>query len=214
MPDTAPMIDAPFREFVDSLAARSPTPGGGAAASAGAAMGAALMAMVVRFTVGKKAHADREPELQEALQRIERCQALLLPMVERDMASFERVAAAYKLPHDTDQEKVVRSRAIQEALAGAMVVPEELIHIVRDVFAAVSRIADCVGRNIVSDLGAAAELLQSGARSAELLVRINAAYLHDRDQARATLGRVADVMKDVRSHHTAVNTRVEALLKT
>lgn len=207
------MIESPIGDFVDALAARTPAPGGGAAASLAGAMGAALMAMALRFTQGKRAVADREAEIAEALQHVERGIALMKPMAERDMASFERVAAAYKLPHDNEEQKVVRSRAIQEALAGAMVVPEELVHMVRDVLRSTAGVADVVGRNIVSDLGAATELLLSAARAGELLVRINAAYLHDREQAKLTLSRIGEVMAEVRRYHEQIDQRVEALLK-
>ncbi|MBK8980055.1 MAG: cyclodeaminase/cyclohydrolase family protein [Planctomycetes bacterium] len=207
------MIDAPFREFVDALGARTPTPGGGAAASCAGAMGAALLTMVLRFTKGRKSAPELEPALAEALTRIERSASLLLPMVERDMASFERVAAAYKLPHDTDEQKVVRSRAIQEGLAGAMVVPEELAHLVRDALEAMATVTEAVGRNILADLGTAASLLFAACRSAELLVRINAAFLHDREQARATLARMEQVVTEARKHFGTIDARVEALLR-
>lgn len=207
------MIDAPFRDFVQALGERSQTPGGGAAASCAGAMGAALLTMVVRFTKGKKGKATDQPALEEALERIERAAGLLTPMVERDMASFERVAAAFKLPHDTEEEKVVRSRAIQEALAGGMVVPEELAHMVRDALGAIVDVLDYVGRNIVADLGTAASLLHAASRSAELLVRINSAYLHDRDQARATLERMQVVAGENREHLRVIEERVEALLR-
>ena len=53
------MIDQTFKEIASSLAARTPTPAGGAAAALTASMGTALMLMVIRFTRGKAANADR-----------------------------------------------------------------------------------------------------------------------------------------------------------
>ena len=46
----------------------------------------------------------------------------LLPMAERDCRSFDLVSAAYGMPKDTDQQKALREKAIQEAMIGAMVV--------------------------------------------------------------------------------------------
>ena len=54
------MIHQPFDQLIESLAAKTPTPGGGAAAAMAGCMGAALFLMVVRFSRGKKANVDRE----------------------------------------------------------------------------------------------------------------------------------------------------------
>lgn len=190
------MIDTPFREFVDALAARTPTPGGGAAAACTGTMGAALLAMVLRFAKGKKGAEKSEANLDRAVRKLEVCIEKMMPMADRDMASFERVASAYKLPSGTEEAKIGRSRAIQEALAGAIVVPEELLHFSRDALRAASDVADSIGRSIVADLGAGSELLVSAARAAALLVRINSKYLQDRDIAHATIERADGVLRE------------------
>jgi formiminotetrahydrofolate cyclodeaminase len=208
------MTDTPLRQFVQELAARTPTPGGGAAAAQAGAMGAALLTMVVRFTLGKRDRtAADESALQEAERALIECTERMMPMAERDMASFERVAAAYKLPKSTEGEKVVRSRAIQEALHGAMVVPEELVYHVRDALAAMAPIADQVGRNIGADLGTGVALLYAAARSGSLLVQTNASYLLDRDHARLISGRSDELMREIRSNRDALQKRAEELTR-
>lgn len=194
------MIDQPFRDFVGALAARTPTPGGGAAAACTGAMGAALLAMALNFAKGRKGAEAADAEVDRALVKLAGCVERMTPMAERDMASFEHVAAAYKMPHDTEEMQVVRTRAIQEALASAIVVPEELLHFSRDALAAGAVVVDAVGRSIVADLGAATELLVCAARSAELLVRINSRYLHDRDVARSTAARATTLLGEVEDH--------------
>ena len=57
------MIHQTFAQIVDSLARKTPTPGGGAAAAMSGCMGTALFLMVVRFSRGKKANVDREQDL-------------------------------------------------------------------------------------------------------------------------------------------------------
>ena len=96
-----------------------------------------------------------------------------------------------RLPKDTDDEKSVRARAIEESMVGAMVVPEETLCMVRDVLRAMSTVVTLVGRNIISDLASGAEILAAGAEGAFLNVRINASYLKDRDKAEAL---VADLL--------------------
>ncbi len=58
--------------FLDALAAATPTPGGGSAAAQAGAMGAALVAMVARLTIGKKKYAEVEAQMNEILNQAER----------------------------------------------------------------------------------------------------------------------------------------------
>jgi formiminotetrahydrofolate cyclodeaminase len=46
-------LDQPLRGFLDELAARTPTPGGGGAAAVTGALAAGLVAMAARFSVSK-----------------------------------------------------------------------------------------------------------------------------------------------------------------
>ncbi len=206
------MIDQPYDKFITSLAAKTPTPGGGACAAMAGAMGTALYLMVVRFSRGKKANAERDDDLAAAETVLDDHLQRILPMAEQDCAAYDLVSSAYSLPKETEDEKAIRKGAIQEAMVGAMVVPEETMCMIRDVFGAVDRIIDCVGKNIVSDLGSGAELLRAGAESAYFNVRINAAFLDDRELADSTLSRTLDVRDEILRHHDSIRRVVDGLL--
>lgn len=203
------MIEKPFQQIVESLAAKTPTPGGGAAAALVAAMGTALFVMVVRFSRGKKANLDKDAELAHAETALASLLVRVQPMAERDCASFDRVSAAYQLAKDTEDQKRLRARAIEEAMVGAMVVPEETLCLVRDVAAAMVKVHGCVGKNIVSDLGSGAALLDAAAEGALLNVRINAGFLADRERATAALERVEVVKKEIARDLGVIRAAVE-----
>lgn len=206
------MIHQSFAQIVDSLAAKTPTPGGGAAAAMSGCMGTALFLMVVRFSRGKKANVDREGDLQQAETLLEDHLKRMLPMAERDCRSFDLVSAAYGMPKDTDEQKKLREKAIQEAMVGAMVVPEETLCMVRDVFVGMERVVGCIGKAIVSDLAAGASLLLAAAEGAHLNVRINAAFLTNRELADGTMARADAVLAEARRHQTAIAVSVDKML--
>ncbi|MCC6672257.1 MAG: cyclodeaminase/cyclohydrolase family protein [Planctomycetes bacterium] len=206
------MIQQPFTKLIESLAARTPTPGGGAAGALAAAMGTALLVMVVRFSRGKKSNAAREADLagaetflQEHLQRI-------LPMAQRDCDAFDRVSAAYALPKATPEALALRERAVDEGMAGALAVPSELMALIRDVLLRATGISDCVSKNIVSDMGSGAELLCAAGEAAFLNVRINAAFLKDRERAGEALRRDQVVMEEIQRHHASLRKVVDAAI--
>lgn len=205
------MIDKPFQTLVEDLAARTPTPGGGAAAAMTAAQGTALLLMVTRFTRGKKATAGRDAELAAVEEFLAGHLQRILPMAERDCASFDRVSAAYALAKETDEQKAVRARAVEEALAGAIVVPEELIFVIRDVLAKFESVSNLVGKAIVSDLGSGAELLRAAATCAWWNVRVNAAYLSDKGRAHATELRIKAVFDELERHYGVLRGTVDRL---
>lgn len=206
------MIHQTFAQIVDSLARKTPTPGGGAAAAMSGCMGTALFLMVVRFSRGKKANVDREGDLQLAETLLEDHLKRMLPMAERDCRSFDQVSAAYGMPKDTDEQKKLREKAIQEAMVGAMVVPEETLCMVRDVFVGMERVVGCIGKAIVSDLAAGGALLLAAAEGAYLNVRINAAFLTNRELADSTMARADAVLAEARRHQTAIAVSVDKML--
>ena len=206
------MIDKPFSQLIDSIAAKTPTPGGGAAAAMAGCMGTALFVMVVRFSRGKEANESREQDLARAEAQLADALKRMMPMAERDCRSFDLVSAAYGMPKDTDAQKALRDKAIQEAMVGAMVVPEETLCLVRDVFVAMEQVTSCIGKAIVSDLASGAALLLAAAEGAFLNVRINAAYLTNRDLADRTIVRATSVLTEIRRHQGAIAVSVDKML--
>ena len=62
-----------IEEFLERLASRDPTPGGGSAAAIMGAMGAALVSMVCNVSFGKKGYESAEPELARCARNPRRC---------------------------------------------------------------------------------------------------------------------------------------------
>ena len=206
------MIQQSFEQLIESLAAKTPTPGGGAAAAMTGCMGTALFLMVVRFSRGKKANVAREDDLARVESLLEGHLVRMMPMAERDCRSFDLVSAAYGMPKDNEGQKALRDKAIQEAMHGAMVVPEETLCMVRDVFVAMEQVVGCIGKAIVSDLASGAALLLAAAEGAFLNVKINAAYLTNRELADKTVTRAETVRTEIRRHQLAIATSVDKML--
>ena len=100
-------------KFLDDLASGQPTPGGGSAAAIMGAMGAALVSMVCSVTIGKKGYEAVEAEMKAVREESEKVRRRLTAMVAEDIAAFDSIMAAYKLPKASDDEKARRVAAIQ-----------------------------------------------------------------------------------------------------
>jgi glutamate formiminotransferase/formiminotetrahydrofolate cyclodeaminase len=172
-----------INEFLDALAAGSPTPGGGSAAAFSGAAGAALVAMVSRLTIGKAKYADVEAQMQSTLKQVEKLRADLSAAVQQDAAAFEAVMAAFRLPKDTDEQRAERSRAIQDATLNAAQVPLEVAGMAVDVIEQAVTVVTHGNVNAISDGATGAALARAALNGAGYNVRINALSLKDSDAA-------------------------------
>jgi hypothetical protein len=134
VPDS--LLDLPVRAFLDAVADRSPTPGGGSAAAVTAAVAAALTVMVARYS-------DVPPDEADAL----RVRAAAL--ADADAAAFAAYRAALAVP-ETDEG---RPAALERATDAAAAVPAEVAE-------CAARIAELAGElvrtgnpNLRSDVG-------------------------------------------------------------
>ena len=165
--------------FLEELAGSSATPGGGSAAALAGAMGAGLVGMVCRLTVGRKRFADVEDELRRVLEEAEALRVRLTDLADADTQAFDQVMEAYRLPKETQEEQAVRQTAIQAALQGATHVPLETARACATVVKLAAQVMTKINPNTLSDAGAAALLAEAGLKGAQLNVAINLADIHD-----------------------------------
>jgi methenyltetrahydrofolate cyclohydrolase len=207
---TASSID----RFLDRLASADPTPGGGSAAAIMGAMGAALVSMVCNVSFGKKGYEAAEPELKNILARAEELRGRLAAMVAEDVAAFDSLMAAYKLPKSSDEEKSHRAATIQSSLQRATEVPLECARACREVVLLARRSADLGYKHVISDVGVGVAAADAALRSAALNVFINAPSLKDRGFAARALEEVERLVgesaADSATTYSAVRTKLES----
>jgi len=185
----------PLGTFLDELAGGAPTPGGGSAAAIMGAMGAALVSMVCNVTIGKKGHEAVESEMKAVRDESEQLRLRLTSMVAEDIAAFDGLMAAYRLPKATDEDKSRRAVAIQSSLRAATDTPLACARACAEVVALSRRAGEKGYAAVISDAGVGVLAAHTALRSAALNVYINAPSLKDRafaDAATAELEQLLD----------------------
>jgi formiminotetrahydrofolate cyclodeaminase len=186
--------DKSIQDYMDELAGKAPTPGGGSAAAVMGAQAAALISMVCNLTIGKPKYAEVEVEMQALLQKSEALRETLTGMIKADVEVFDRLMATYGLPKDSDEEKAVRSEAIQAVLKEATAVPLACARACADTIALSKIAADKGNLAVISDAGVAVMAGYGALKSAALNVYINAGGLKDRDFAEAKLAELESIL--------------------
>jgi len=179
--------DKSIELFLEELASKQATPGGGSAAAVMGAQAAALVSMVCNLTIGKPKYAAVEPELRDLLVEAETLRQTLIGMIKADVDVFDKLMACYGLPKTSEQEKSYRSEQIQTVLKEATLVPLACAKACAKAVE-LSRISAEKGNlGVISDAGVAVMAAFAGLKSAALNVQINAAGLKDRTFAEAQL---------------------------
>ena len=120
------MKDMTVTQLCDLTASNSPAPGGGSISAMAAAFAGALVSMVCNLTIGKKGYEDVQDEMAEMDQEADAMRQVLLADIQKDSESFNGFMVALALPKDTEEQKAVRTQAMQDALKGACAVPYEV----------------------------------------------------------------------------------------
>ncbi len=203
------LMEQKINGFLQQLASSSPTPGGGSAAALSSALGAALVAMVSRLTVGKPKYAHVSEELGMVLSEADTLRAQLADLVQRDAEAFDEVMAAFRMPRETEDQKRERSAAIQRATRGATEIPLKVLSLSARVLELSRTAAEKGNVNSVSDAGVAAEMARAAARGAALNVRINLGSLKDEDFVTKTQVELSDNLNRIEELYTHINKIVE-----
>ncbi|MEW1809760.1 cyclodeaminase/cyclohydrolase family protein [Pseudarthrobacter phenanthrenivorans] len=180
--------------YLTRLAAKQPTPGGGAAAALHAAQGAALVAMVARYTTGAK-YEEHAPLVQRITQAADGLVTEALHLADADEQAFQAVIDAYRLPSGTDESKAARAAGIQSALIQAAETPAQLVRVAGDIVELATELFDVANANVISDVAAAADAARAAATTARVNIDINVVAVKDPD-ARALLARQTDGIEE------------------
>lgn len=160
-----------------------------------AAMGAALISMVGRLTVGRERFVDVEPRMREIVARADDERAVFLELAGRDAEAFDRYMTAFRMPRETDEQREARLVSIQEASVAAADVPLDVALRAVELMPLAVETAASGNPHAASDGACAAACLHAAAHAASASVRINTASMSDEATRSGYLERVQDLLE-------------------
>ncbi len=187
------LIDLNLTDFVHETASESPAPGGGSISAYMGAMGAALGTMVANLSSHKRGWDSRWEEFSDWAEKGKHYHDQLLKMVDEDTNAFNKIMEAFDFPKKTDEEKMARTQAIQEATLYATQVPLKVMHLCYESMEVMKAMAEFGNPNSVTDAGVGALAAMAGVRGAMLNVRINASGLNDKELADRLLSEAKNI---------------------
>jgi formiminotetrahydrofolate cyclodeaminase len=177
------LVDLTVRDFIKEIDSTSPAPGGGSVSSLVSGLGSALGRMVGHLTFGKKKFNELDEDIRVKLitnfELLHSSEEKLVELVDRDTDNFNLVMGAFKLPKESDDEKLHRKSEIEKATLLATKTPLEMARESLKIMRNLEIFATYGNQNAITDLGVAALLAEAGAKGAVYNVRINLPGLSD-----------------------------------
>jgi glutamate formiminotransferase/formiminotetrahydrofolate cyclodeaminase len=175
------LISTTLSDFADETASESAAPGGGSIAAYVGALGISLGTMVANLSSHKPGWDERWKEFSDWADKGQYYKNELLKLVDADTKAFNQIMSAFGLSKSTEEEKKVRTQAIQEATKYAIEVPFKVMNLAYESMAVMKAMAEVGNPNSVSDAGVGALCARSAVMGAFMNVRINASSYSDKN---------------------------------
>jgi formiminotetrahydrofolate cyclodeaminase len=166
-------------DFLDRLAARTPTPAGGSVAALCTAQAAALVAMVARYC-----------EAPALVERAERLVTQAQRLMADDERAFGAVADAWALPRRGSSNDEERRAAIDQALLEASEPQAQVVETAIEVLVLIDQLRPAARPGLRSDLVAAGEVARAGSAIARMNVESNLRTVPDSESRSRLLRRM------------------------
>ena len=198
------LVEQRVIDFVAATASKEPTPGGGAIAALTGATGAALAEMVANLTFGKKGYEEVQSEMEELQTKSEAIRNRMLELSQADADVFNIFMNALGLPKNTDEEKVARTAAIQQAYKDAAMVPFEIGELAYQIFDLAELASRKGNQNLITDGIIAAINARAAVKAAFLNVRINLSGIKDEAFVANVTAKMNDIEQDLDAKEAAI----------
>lgn len=198
-----------LREFANETASESPAPGGGSVAAYMGALGISLATMVANLSSHKRGWESRWKEFSDWAEKGQAIKDRLLNLVDEDTHAFNRIMNAYALPKGSEDEKSVRSTAVQNATKNAIEVPLKVMKLLLEAMPIIKAMAEIGNPNSISDAGTGAVAARAAALGAYLNVKINCSGLKDEAYKNKVLTEAERIKKEIIAMEAEVFALVE-----
>jgi formiminotetrahydrofolate cyclodeaminase len=161
--------------FLDALASKEPTPGGGAVAGLLAGIASSLGNMVLAYSEGKKSLAEHCDVHADCFSILQEAQSEAIRLGNADAQAYEKVSELWKLPKDN----ATRIESWDAVHLDAARVPIEIMKLSENVLQTLQRLHGKTNAMLRSDLLIAALVAETAARSAFFNVGVNTGQVAD-----------------------------------
>lgn len=181
------LVDLTLTDFAEETAGESMAPGGGSISAYVGTLGVSLGAMVANLSAHKPGWDERWEEFSGWAEKGQVYKNKLLALVDEDTNAFNKIIEGFRMPKNSNEEKIARTEAIESATIYATEVPLLVMETACDSMEVMMAMAKHGLQNSLSDAGVGVLCARTAVYGAYFNVRINAKDIKNRDTAEQLL---------------------------
>ena len=167
-----------LERFLEKMSSDTPTPGGGSASALAGALSASLVAMVAGLS--SKKDKTKKKRMEGIRKKGLSIQKRLSRAIDEDSRSFDAVIKAFRLPKNSEKERLRRVREIQKAYQRATLTPQLVCQQSLQLLEYSKTLILKGNPNAISDAGVAAFLADAAFAGGILNININLAAVTEK----------------------------------
>lgn len=201
-------FNQPINEFLKEASSSSPTPGGGSIAALSSALGISMASMVANLSLKNNSNIKIKKFIEIVNDAIDTCEFFL----EEDKRCFTEYMSVLKMPKVTKEDIVKRNQALSKASELAADIPRQLMEFGVSLLREIDEFSSDINKNVASDLGISAILLDASIQSAWITVQANLKTIKN-EQVRIQYERTGlKIVKEARTIKENILLTVEQLM--
>jgi formiminotetrahydrofolate cyclodeaminase len=193
-------------EFLAAANSSEPVPGGGSVAAVTGALASSMGQMVLNLTIGKEKYKQFDTQCTDYRGRLERAQAMLLELMDEDIAAFSEYSEVRKL----DKNDPGRAAKMAAAMERCIAVPQEICAVALEMLDTMDAMKDKSNSYLLSDLGVGAVLAAGTVKAAAYNIRANLGFIKDAQQ----IATIREQIKHDEDKASASLSSIESFLAT
>ena len=211
--DQRPLVKQSLTAFANETASESPAPGGGSISAYVGSLGVALGTMVANLSSHKRGWDDKWAFYSEQAAIGQEIKDKLIYLVDEDTNAFNKIIEAIRMPKATEEEKVKRKEAINEATKYAIKIPLDVMKTSYSAYEMIMTMAEKGNPASVSDAGVGALCVHAAVYGAHLNVLINCKDFDDKAFIEASTNEANALLKDSEEMKNKILDKVKAVIK-
>jgi len=191
--DTKKLVDLSLKDFADETAGESMAPGGGSIAAYVGTLGVSLGTMVANLSSHKAGWDNRWKEFSDWAVKGQAYKATLIQLVDEDTNAFNKIIDSFRMPKNTDKEKIARATAIEEATKYATQIPFKVMETAYNSMEVAQAMLKIGLPSSLSDAAVGILCAKTAVTGAYFNVKINAKTIKDRSFAEEIIKRGEEI---------------------
>lgn len=175
------LSDKSINAFLENIASKPLTPAAGSIAALSAASAAALTEMAANLTSRKDEYQNISAKMKEIAEECSSYREIFLNDIDKDTKAFKKVIDSYLMKADTEAQKEIKRKELQDNFRTAIEVPLSMAGNIVELIYIIKYVDKHGCSTLASDVKQAYILAESAVRSSIFLIKSNLVFIHDRD---------------------------------